>query len=321
MAKSNNDSELRLVRVFDAPVRLVWEAWTDDKHIVNWWGPRGFTLTSKSKDISPGGQWIYTMHGPDGVDYPNLTTYHEVIEYSKLVYDHGATEESDPLFRVTVTFEEVNNQTVMDMVMTLASPEAAREIQQHIMDAGGNSTWDRLGEYLEAQQSQKDVFIINRTFNANQSTLFNLWTDPEHFSNWMGPTGSSMKLIHADVTEGGSLHYSMINADETRMFGKADYLTIQPSELLIYTQNFCDENGDLTKPPFAPTWPDRILTTVRFYTEGPDETRITLRWEIDSPASEIERKTFHDAKSGMTGGWMGSFDKLEALAESLSCSK
>ena len=321
MAKSNRDNELRLMRVFDAPVKLVWEVWTTDKHIVNWWGPRGFTLTTKSKEVRPGGKWIYTMHGPDGVDYPNITTYHEVIEHSTLVYDHGANEEHGPLFRVTVTFTEVDNQTIMDMTMALESAEAAREIEQHIKDAGGNSTWDRLGEYLEEQQNRKDIFVINRTFNADQAMLFNLWTDAKHFSNWMGPTGSRMDMINADVKEGGSLHYSMTNADGTQMFGKVNYLTIQPNELLIYTQNFCDQNGSLTKPPFALTWPDSMLTTVRFYVEGPDETRITLTWEVDGPATDIERKTFHDAKPGMTGGWTGSFDKLETLVASLSHSK
>ncbi|MEZ6045243.1 MAG: SRPBCC domain-containing protein [Planctomycetaceae bacterium] len=54
-----------------------------------WWGPRGFTLTHHSKDLRPGGTWHYTMHGPDGTDYPNMTLYHEVEKYKKLVYDHG----------------------------------------------------------------------------------------------------------------------------------------------------------------------------------------------------------------------------------------
>ena len=321
MAKSNSDNELRLVRVFDAPVKLVWEVWTEDKHIVNWWGPRGFTLTTKSKNVRPGGKWIYTMHGPDGTDYPNITTYYEVIEHSKLVYDHGANEEQEALFRVTVTFEESGNQTVMDMTMTMKSAEAARQIQQHIKDAGGNATWDRLGEYLEERQHQKDVFIINRTFKAGQPLLFKLWTDPEHFSNWMGPAGSHMELIDIDVKEGGSLRYSMTNADGTTMFGRVNYRTIQPHELLIYTQNFCDEFGDLAKPSFAPTWPDKLLTTVRFYAEGLDETRITLRWEVEGSATDVERKTFSDARPGMTGGWTGSFDKLENLVDSLSHSQ
>ena len=113
---------------------------------------------------------------------------------------------------------------------------------------------------------------------------------------------------------GGHLHYAMTNADGTHMFGMVNYRTIRPSDLLIYSQNFCDESGNLTRPPFAPTWPDRMLTTVQFTAEGPTETRITLSWEVEGPASESERATFHDAKSGMTGGWTGSFDKLEALA-------
>ncbi len=317
MAKSPNDNELRIVRVFDAPVKLVWEAWTDVKHVVNWWGPRGFTLTSKSKEVRPGGKWIYTMHGPDGVDWPNIATYHEVEEYSKLVYDHGATETTEPLFRVTVTFKEENNKTVMDMIMAVASAEAAKQMQQHIKDAGGNGTWDRLGEYLAEQQGKQDVFIINRTFGTDPATLFDLWVSPKHFSNWMGPTGSSMELLHSDVKEGGSLHYAMTNADGSRMFGMVNYRTIQPNELLIYTQNFCDQNGDLTKPPFAPTWPDSMLTMVSFHAEGADETRITLTWEIDGPATEEEKKTFHDAKAGMTGGWTGSFDKLESMVGAL----
>jgi uncharacterized protein YndB with AHSA1/START domain len=102
MARAERESELRLVRVFDAPVALVWDAWVKDEHVAQWWGPRGFTLTTTSKDVRPGGRWVYTMHGPDGVDYPNITTYHVVEPHVTLVYDHGATEDREPLFRVTV---------------------------------------------------------------------------------------------------------------------------------------------------------------------------------------------------------------------------
>src|SRR5437868_5685616 len=82
-----------------------------------WWGPRGFTLTTHSKDLRSGGSWNYTMHGPDGVDYPNKTQYLEVEKYSKLVYDHGGNDDRSPLFRVTVLFSELNGKTKMDMTM------------------------------------------------------------------------------------------------------------------------------------------------------------------------------------------------------------
>ena len=97
-------NEIAITRIYDAPVKLVWEAWTDPQHVARWWGPRGFTLTTHSKDLRPGGRWVYTMHGPDGVDYPNIARYHEVEPYKRLVYDHGATEDRPPLFRVTVSF-------------------------------------------------------------------------------------------------------------------------------------------------------------------------------------------------------------------------
>src|SRR5688572_23382790 len=89
VARENKPNELTLTRIYDAPVEAVWEAWTDEKQVAQWWGPRGFSLTTHSKDLRPGGHWRYTMHGPDGVDYPNDTHYHEVEKHSRLVYDHG----------------------------------------------------------------------------------------------------------------------------------------------------------------------------------------------------------------------------------------
>lgn len=311
MAKANKDNELRLVRAFSAPVELVWDAFTDVNHQQHWWGPRGFTITTKSKDLRPGGQWIYTMHGPDGVDYPNIATYHEVERYSKLVYDHGATESTPPLFRVTVTFEEIKGRTVMDMTMTLESPEAAKEIAKFIKQANGNSTWDRLGEYLEEKQHQKDIFVINRSFETDLETMFELWTNPEHFLKWMGPTGSSMEFLSVDVKVGGTSHYKMTNSDGEVMYGLIEYREINSPHKLIYAQSFSDENKNICKPPFAPTWPDKMLTTVLFTDEGDGHVRVTLQWEVEGEASEVERKTFSDARSGMTVGWTGSFDKLE----------
>lgn len=316
MAKAKKDNELRLVRVFDAPVKLVWEAWTEDKHVSKWYGPRGFTYTTKSKEICPGGRWVFTMHGPDGVDYPNITTYHEVEKYKRLVYDHGANEERGALFRVTVTFEEFKGKTVMDMTMSLATPEAAQEAKKFIKQASGDSTWDRLGEHLEEIQTKRDIFIINRSFEADIQTVFEMWVNPKHFAQWMGPTGSSMVLLQSDVKEGGKLHYEMTMGESAPMYGMVNYQKISPYQLLIYTQNFCDKEGMLTKPPFAPTWPDRMLSTITFAEEGPHETRVTVKWEVYGDATEIERQTFHKEKSGMTQGWAGSFDKLELLLTS-----
>ena len=68
---TENANDIHITRTYDAPVALVWDAWTDLNQLNQWWGPRGFTITTKSKDMRPGGTWDYIMHGPDGTDYPN----------------------------------------------------------------------------------------------------------------------------------------------------------------------------------------------------------------------------------------------------------
>lgn len=313
MARKSN--EIHITRVYDAPVKLVWEVWTDLKHVAKWWGPRGFTITTKSKDLRPGGKWIYTMHGPDGVDYPNIATYHEVVKYEKLVYDHGGNEERDKLFTVTAIFKEEKGKTTLDMSFSLPSEEEAKQMREFIKQAGGNSTWDRLGEYLENETQGKDVFVINRSFPTDMKTMFEMWVNPEHLQKWMGPTGASMKFIRTNVKEGGESMWAMTMPDGSTSYGVVSYKQIQPHDLFVYVQNFADKDGRLSKPSFIKNYPDRILTTVQFSAEEAHHTRVTLTWEILGAATEIERKTFHEMKAGMTQGWTGSFDKLEELLE------
>lgn len=314
MPAKNKPNELYIERIYDAPVKMVWDAWTDPKQKAHWWGPRGFTITTLNSDVRTGGSWNYIMHGPDGVDYDNKTNYLEVEKYSRLVYDHGGNDLVDrpPLFRVTVNFFEVRGKTKMEMTMALATEEAAKEAKKFIKQAGGNSTWDRLAEYL----SPVDRFVINRTFEVSQEVLFDAWTKPEHISKWLPPTGFTMKYINVDVKPGGSAFYSMSNADGVTMYGKAFYKEIVRPDLMVYTQIFCDQNGNVSRHPFAPTWPETMITTVTFTSESENTSRVSVEWEVYGEATAEERKTFHDAKSGMTQGWTGSFDKLEEYLDS-----
>src|ERR1044072_6841773 len=127
MAAKNHSNEIKIIRIYDAPVQVVWDVWTDPAQAAKWWGPRGFTLTTHSKDFRVGGIWHYTMHGPDGTDYPNKTVYLEIDKYSRMVYDHVGYDYRPPMFRVTVNFAETKGKTKMDMIMALPTPEAARE--------------------------------------------------------------------------------------------------------------------------------------------------------------------------------------------------
>ena len=63
------DREIVISRIIDAPRELVFEAFTDVRHLSRWWGPTGFTTTTRAFEFRVGGEWVFVMHGPDGTDY------------------------------------------------------------------------------------------------------------------------------------------------------------------------------------------------------------------------------------------------------------
>ena len=315
MAAKNRTNELKLTRLYDAPVSAVWDAWTDPKQAAQWWGPRGFTLTTHSKDLRVGGTWRYTMHGPDGVDYPNVARYFEVESHRRLVYDHGGADDTPPMFRVTVTFSETPRGTKMDMTMALPTPEAAEETRKFIKKAGGNATWDRLSEFLTQRASGKERFVINRSFPVSREQMFRMWTQPENVSRWLPPTGATMRFLRADIRPGGDAFYVMTLPDGAKMHGRIQYREIQKPERLVYTQQFCNEKEEPSRHPMAPTWPETMITVVTLAEEGPEETRVTVIWEPDAASKPEEIDTFVKGRGGMTQGWTGSFDKLEELLD------
>lgn len=311
MPAKSKSNEIAITRIYDAPVKRVWEAWVEPEQVAQWWGPRGFTLTTKQKDVRPGGTWTYTMHGPDGVDWPNKTVFLEVEPESLLVYDHGANDDHPALFRVKVRFTAMGDKTKMEMRMILATPEAADETRAFVKKAGGNATWDRLAEYLDETLHHKEVFVHSRSFHCSVERMYAIWTTPEQMAAWLPPAGSTMEFLRADISVGGSTFYKMTTATGQAMFGSAHYLELSKPSRIVYTQQFRTEAGELARHPMAPLWPQSMLTVVEFTAEGPDETRVTITWRPEGECTREEMAMFTGARSGMTQGWTGSLDKLE----------
>lgn len=311
MLRKSKPNELYITRVYEAPVATVWDAWTDPKKAAKWWGPRGHSITTHSKDLRVGGHWAYTMHGPNGEVWENKTVYLEVVDGKRLVYDHGGNDDRPALFRVTVEFKPLGkNKTQMDMTMALSSPEAAKETAKFIKQANGNSTWDRLAEYLDKEDSNNEVFVINRSFSAPIEKVFEMWVHPEHIAQWLPPSGFTMAFQKADVKVGGVSFYSMSGHGFT-MYGAVEYLDIQRPHHLAYIQTFRDENGNISRHPGMPTWPEAMHTSVEFQSEEEGNTRITVTWKPEGKVNAAELEAFIKERGGMTQGWTGSFNKLE----------
>lgn len=313
MAASDKPNELRLVRVYDASVEQVWDAWTDPEQVGKWWGPRGFTLTSHSKDFRPGGIWHYTMYGPDGTDYPNKTVYLKIEEHQKLVYDHGGYDDRPPLFRVTVLFNEIDGKTTMDMTMTLPTAEAAQDIAKYIKQAGGNATWDRLAEHLAHRREGKQQFVIHRTFDAPIDVVFNMWTSPEYLTKWQPPVGFEMQLLRTEIRSGGKTFFRMTNHADATFYARWEYLEVEKPRRIVYLQQFCDEDEAICRPAMVPVWPETLLTVVEFAQEGTQQTRVTVIAEPAGSFTQEELAAFIAERPGMMMGWSGSFDKLDSL--------
>jgi uncharacterized protein YndB with AHSA1/START domain len=304
--------EIRITRVYDAPVQMVWDAWTDLSQVSQWWGPRGFTITTHSKELRVGGWWHYTMHGPDGTDYENTTKYLEVVPGKKLVYDHGGHKERPPLFRVTAQFKALGDKTELDMSMLFDSVEARDSSRKLIKKAGGEGTWDRLAEHLHERTSGAQTFVIARSVEAPIEQVFEMWTDPRHLAAWLPPAGAEMNVLDGKIAAGQAMFWSM-KGPHGVLYGKSEYLAIEPPTRIVYIQSFVDEHRQPSRHPMAPVWPPALLTTVGLTDEGDGRTRVSVTWAPHGPCTAEELAAFVKERPGMTQGWTGSFDKLEAL--------
>ena len=165
MAAKNNldiDSDPRSIigmREFDAPRDLVFVAFTDPRHLAQWWGPNGFTTTTHSFDLRPGGVWRFVMHGPDGRDYQNRITFEEVVPPERIVYRHGGGEDVEPVqFRKTITFEELGRRTRMTWRGDFPSAvERERIIKEYGAASGPMGTMARLDEYVSANLASRSM--------------------------------------------------------------------------------------------------------------------------------------------------------------------
>lgn len=162
-AKNNIDLEIdpRSIigtRVFDAPRDLVFSAWTNPRHLAQWWGPNGFTTTTHSFEFRPGGVWRFVMHGPDGRDYQNRITFDEIMPPERIVYRHSGGDDVEPVqFTQTVTFEDLGNgQTRMTWHGKFPSAEErAHVIREYGADKGLVQTMARLADYAASLAAER----------------------------------------------------------------------------------------------------------------------------------------------------------------------
>ena len=118
---ADRPEHLIISRIFDAPRELVWQAWTDPAHIMQWWGPQGFENKACEADLQLGGRFRLEMRAPNGNTYPCVGTYREIVEPERIVFDSDADDSHPcgaglpPRSVVTVGFADLGDKTLLTL--------------------------------------------------------------------------------------------------------------------------------------------------------------------------------------------------------------
>jgi len=288
-----SDREIVITRVFDAPRDLVFETFTDPKHVPSWWGPKGSTTTVHEMDLRPGGIWRLTMRGPDGVDHENTMVFIEVAKPERLVYKHEPELGSEPVsFEVTVTFEKQGDKTHLTARMLFATA-AAREhvVSKFNAIEGVNQTFTRLAEHLLTRHE----VVIRRILDAPREVVFKAWIDPAHLKHWWGPTGFTNPVCEVDPRPGGTLRIHMRAPDGVVYPMTGVFQEVVEPERLVFTSNALDKDGNALF---------ENLNTVTFAEHG-TQTRLTLHSKVATATEQAAPYL-----KGMDEGWRLTLDRL-----------
>lgn len=156
MQADTADREVAISRVIDAPRELVFEAFTAVRHLSQWWGPTGFTTTTRSFEFRVGGEWDFMMHGPDGTDYPEWITWTEITPPERIAMLHGEYRDDPNAFESVLSFEPDGAATRIEMRTLFPTKELRDEaIEKHGAIEGGRQTLGGLAAYvLESLQRE-----------------------------------------------------------------------------------------------------------------------------------------------------------------------
>jgi uncharacterized protein YndB with AHSA1/START domain len=319
--ETQSDRNFAIARIFNAPRELVFKAWTEPKHIEQWWGPKGFTTRVTELDLRPGGQSRYVMVSSDGMEYPIKGVFREIVPPERIVTSDEFDEGFDQVVNadlpqgivMTAVFEDLDGKTKLTLQITHASAGERRKHEEMGVVAGWNSSFDCLDEFLakqvEHQQhgikvtlpSDREI-VVTRVFNAPRQLVFEAWTQPEHVKRWFGGCGNmTMTVCDIDLRVGGTWRYVLHDSSNGTDHGfSGEYREIVPPERLVSTERY------------EPVPNSDHLNTLTL-TEQDGKTTLHIHIQHQS----MEQRDGH-LQSGMEVGLRETLNRLEKLLQSMA---
>ncbi|HTW58154.1 MAG TPA: SRPBCC family protein [Terriglobales bacterium] len=294
----SSEWDLVITRVFDAPRELVWKAWTDPKHLAQWWGPKGFTNPRCEWNAHPNGTIRIDMRAPDGVVYPMSGVFQEIVEPERLVFVSSALDENgNSMFDVlaTATFTERRGKTSLTLQLRVLTTTA--RAPQHLkgMEAGWAQSLDRLADRLAEAVAASEIAMVSgdreivgtHLFDAPRDLVWKMWTDRYHVAQWWGPKGFRTTIHEMDARPGGEWRFIMHGPDGRDYHNRVIFREVQKPERLVYEHS-----------PDKDSEPVRFVTTVTLIEEG-EQTRVRVHMLFPTAAERDHNVKTYGAVEGL----------------------
>lgn len=159
------------------------------------------------------------------------------------------------------------------------------------------------------------TLVIDRTFDCDAQTLFDMWTKPEHLANWWAPKGFTTEILNYDFKEGGVFHYAQNNQEGQRQIGLFKYTEIDAPHKLTFISGFSNEAGEFVKPDFHPDFPTVLHNVIQISEQdGKALLHTEGRPENGTEAENAFFKAMHD---NMREGFSGTYEHLDQYLQTL----
>ena len=133
----------------------MFEAFTEVRHLSRWWGPEGFTTTTRAFEFRVGGEWDFVMHGPDGTDYQEWISWTEIVPPERIVLLHGEARGDPNAFVSVLTFAPDGAATRIEMRTVFPTEELRDEaVEKYHAIEGGQQTLGNLAAYVGRERSE-----------------------------------------------------------------------------------------------------------------------------------------------------------------------
>jgi uncharacterized protein YndB with AHSA1/START domain len=143
------DREIVISRIISAPRELVFEAFTEVRHLSRWWGPEGFTTTTRAFEFRVGGVWDFVMHGPDGTDYQEWISWTKIAPPDLIALLHGEFRGDPNAFESVLTFAPDGVTTRIEMRTVFPTKELRQEaVEKYHAIEGAQQTLNNLAAYV-----------------------------------------------------------------------------------------------------------------------------------------------------------------------------